>query len=55
MENIDLKLLMEMIALKKEKPEEYKEFLKGMKGVMKDLSTVTQETVTEMEKELHNE
>lgn len=43
MSDMDIKDLMLLIKMRKENPEEYKEFLEGIKHVTRDLSEIMRE------------
>jgi len=47
--NMDIKDLKELYLLKKKDPEEYKEFLKSIKDIAKDMMTVVKEVMEEIE------
>ena len=51
MENVDIKMLQELVKLKKEKPEEYKELIDGIKDIMKDLAKMGEQVADELQKE----
>lgn len=51
MENVDIKMLQELVKLKKEKPEEYKELISGIKEIMKDLAKMSEQVADELQKE----
>jgi hypothetical protein len=51
-ENIDFKSMMELIKMKKEKPEEYKQFLADFGGVAMDVTTILAKISVKLGKEI---
>ena len=49
MNNLEFEQMTELIRLKKEKPEEYKEFLEDYKGVTRDIFKMAMELANETE------
>lgn len=51
-QQLDIKTMQELIKLKKEKPDEYQEFLGGMEEVMKDIMNITTKLAIKLAKDM---
>lgn len=54
-QNMDIKPIIELIKMKKDKPDEYKQFLIDLEDVLRDVSKITTKIGMEIAKEVEEE